>query len=455
MGQIPPSSADSTGQSRQTANAGGADGSGFDASSGDARDENIWERATNHAVREPEHPSLAVLHADHGRFAFEGERMKRKAGALMMLAALGGGCMSTEKAGPAMHQHGATARARTAPGVQAAWGESVAMKNKAQPAAKSGIIQAKATSMDNSSGIVQVAGRKSLQGGGMGAPPPGSVAALGSLPGLPVGGPGAQAGMGGPGAQNGSRTSCRFTGPAGMKVAWFNPGAPSANNGFSQAQLEVPGRYNFVQGGVYRLKLTDVPNRPALELYPTLDVRPSNYRTCEFLAHSSVPISFTEEDFEQVAAGNLVIKVVYLPDPQFQDLAVAGPDEIVSTRLEPGVDPILEAERRGSVLLVIRMGNIDLESPNTPAVNAPQIGVPPMPGMGGMPLMAPPGGVMPGQMPPNQLPPGIAPGAPNGVGVPARPAMNAPPVTPIPQTKKNDGGKGVVQVGGILGRMSK
>ena len=89
-----------------------------------------------------------------------------------------------------------------------------------------------------------------------------------------------------------------------MKVAWFNPGAPGANNGFSQAQLEVPGRYNFVQGGVYRLKLTDIPNRPALELYPTLDVRPSNYRTCEFLAHSSVPISFTEEDFEQVAAGN-------------------------------------------------------------------------------------------------------------------------------------------------------
>lgn len=357
----------------------------------------------------------------------------------MMLAALGGGCMSTEKAnGPAMHQHGATARARTAPGVQGAWGEPVAM-TAAQPTIK----QAKATASDNKSGIVQVGGRAGLQGGGMGAPPPGTVAALGSLPGLPVGGPG---------SQNGSRTSCRFTGPAGMKVAWFNPGAPGANNGFSQAQLEVPGRYNFVQGGVYRLKLTDIPNRPALELYPTIDVRPGNYRTCEFLAHSAVPISFTEEDFEQVTAGNLVIKVVYLPDPQFQDLAVAGPDEIVSTRLEPGVDPILEAERRGSVLLVIRLGNIDLESPNTPAVNAPQMGVPPMGGMGGMPLMAPPGGVMPGQMPPNQLPAGIAPGTPTSV--PAKP-MAAPPVTPIPQTKKKTDGNGVVQVGGILGRMSK
>ena len=98
---------------------------------------------------------------------------------------------------------------------------------------------------------------------------------------------------------------------------------------------------------------------------------PANARTATFLAHSTVPVSFTEEDFEQVAAGNLVVKVIYLPDPQFQDLAVAGPDEVVSTRLEPGVDPIQEATRRGSVLAVIRMGNIDLESPNTPSLHAP------------------------------------------------------------------------------------
>ena len=47
-----------------------------------------------------------------------------------------------------------------------------------------------------------------------------------------------------------------------------------------------------------------------------------------------------------MVAGNYVVKVVYLPYPQFQDLATAGPDEVVSTRLEPGVDPIAEAVRR-------------------------------------------------------------------------------------------------------------
>src|SRR5205814_7354002 len=101
-------------------------------------------------------------------------------------------------------------------------------------------------------------------------------------------------------------------------------------------QIEAPGRYNFVQAAIYRLKLSDIPGRPGLELYPTLEVVPSNACTDAFLAHSAVPVAFTDEDFEQVAAGNYLVKVIYLPNPKFQDLATAGPDEVVSTRLEPG-----------------------------------------------------------------------------------------------------------------------
>ena len=113
-----------------------------------------------------------------------------------------------------------------------------------------------------------------------------------------------------------------------------------------------------------------------------------------------MPISFTEEDFEQVAAGNFVVKVIYLPDPQFQDLASTGPDEVVSSRLEPGVDPIAEAHRRGSILLVVRLGNIDLEAPNTPAMDAPspyqqKVMLPPAMMMGN------------GMMPPGMMPPGM------------------------------------------------
>ena len=72
-----------------------------------------------------------------------------------------------------------------------------------------------------------------------------------------------------------------------------------------------------------------------------------------------MPVTFTDEDFDQVAAGNYIVKVVYLPDPQYQDLATLGTDEVVSSRLEPGKNPVAEAQRRGSLLLIVRMGNIN------------------------------------------------------------------------------------------------
>jgi hypothetical protein len=249
------------------------------------------------------------------------------------------------------------------------------------------------------------------------------------------------------------RTAVRFVGPPGMKISWYAPSS-DGKTAFSPQYLEAPARYNFLQASIYRLKLSDIPNRPGLELYPTLEVVPAKAKTCAFLAHSAVPVNFTEEDFEQVAAGNFVVKVIYLPDPQFQDLAATGPDEVVSSRLEPGVDPIAEAMRRGCILLVVRLGNIDLEAPNTPAMDAPdpfcKVPVPP-PAMAGRPgalpggmgpmvpygvrppvVATPPGPAPTPSGPPSMLP--AVPGAPPTVGSPPPPpAGYTPPLGRGPQ----------------------
>ena len=90
---------------------------------------------------------------------------------------------------------------------------------------------------------------------------------------------------------------------------------------------------------------------------------PVTPRTDAYLAHSPIPVQFTDEDLDQVLAGNFVTKVIYLPDPEFQELALAGVETLVSTRLDPGVDPIAEADRRGSILAILRIGNLDLQMP--------------------------------------------------------------------------------------------
>ena len=125
----------------------------------------------------------------------------------------------------------------------------------------------------------------------------------------------------------------------------------------------MPGRQNFTQGAIYRLKLTNLPDREGVELYPTLEVAPVTPRTDAFLAHAPIPVQFTDEDLDQVLSGNYVTKVIYLPDPEFQELALSGVETLVSTRLDPGVDPIAEADRRGAIMAIVRIGNLDLQLP--------------------------------------------------------------------------------------------
>lgn len=214
-------------------------------------------------------------------------------------------------------------------------------------------------------------------GPGVGGPGPGVIqpasAMLPAGPGAMGGGPGMgaacspcgpAAGPFGPGAlvgaAGGATSQLAFLGVEGGEVAWDTGGYGQ----FDSTPLVMPGRQNFPQGAIYRLKLTNIPDRPGVELYPTLEVAPVTPRTDAYLAHTPIPVQFTDEDLDQVLSGNFVTKVIYLPDPEFQDLALAGVETLVSTRLDPGVDPIAEADRRGSILAILRIGNLDLQLPN-------------------------------------------------------------------------------------------
>src|SRR5690242_7668619 len=111
------------------------------------------------------------------------------------------------------------------------------------------------------------------------------------------------------------RTQVRFTGPAGIEVRWYTR-KPDGREGYSEPPLEAPGRYAFRQGAVYRLKLSGIPGRPGLELYPTLEVCPAGPGASDYLAHSAVSLELTDEDFQQVEDGAYLVKAIYLPGPQ-------------------------------------------------------------------------------------------------------------------------------------------
>ena len=225
-------------------------------------------------------------------------------------------------------------------------------------------------------------------------------------PGPGVGGPGPGVMMMGPGAGgqalgqagrgHAPTTQVAFVGPEGMAIHWD----VDRRGAFDSDPLICPGRHNFPQGAIYRLKLTNVPGRAGEELYPTLEIGPSTPRTDAYLAHTPVPVQFTEEDFDQVQSGNFVTKVIYLPDPEFQELALAGVETLVSTRLDPGVDPIVEADRRGAILAIVRLGGKDLELPGGEGFGGEHV-VPVAYQQGGMALGVPSAAMAPVAGPPH------------------------------------------------------
>ncbi|CAN0337279.1 unnamed protein product, partial [Ectocarpus sp. 4 AP-2014] len=250
----------------------------------------------------------------------------------------------------------------------------------------------------------------------------------------------------------------QFVGEQGLTIAWDVSGSGT----FDSSPLFVPGRQDFPQAAIYRLKLSNIPGRAGLTLYPTLEVAPVTPRTDAFLAHAAVPVQFTEEDFDQVVSGNFVTKVIYLPDPEFQELALSGVETLVSTRLDPGVDPVSEADRRGSILAVLRIGSKDLESagasnysegiipaaygegcktcnPSSPASSGPSFSSAPIhsaPMMGGgapmgggmMPQGMPTAGMAPPMMPPHMMAGGPQYGMPH-TGTPI--GLPGPPHIPL------------------------
>ena len=226
------------------------------------------------------------------------------------------------------------------------------------------------------------------------------------------------------------RSQIFFVDPPGMHIGWQAGGGPNGDRIYLPAQLTVPARYNFNQGYIYRLKLSEIPGRPGLNLYPTIEVAPSTPATDAFLTHNPIPAQFTEEDFDQVTAGNFVTKVIYLPDPKYQELAIAGVETLVSTRLEPGVDPILEADRRGTILMIVRLGAIDLEMPSAAPgtyVGAPAGGVM-APGSVISPTIVP--GSIPNTYDPGTMVPGTV-GEPFGAAPVTEPLDTAPVAEPV------------------------
>jgi hypothetical protein len=150
-----------------------------------------------------------------------------------------------------------------------------------------------------------------------------------------------------------SLVQVRIAAPVGMKA-----GLLPAKKGDDVSEIEAPGRFNLAWGNVYRLKLSDIPQHPGVSYFPTVEIPKPDGTTRPFVNSSAIAVELTDQDFDHVDKGDLITKVVYI---------TRGRAVSVASYEFPDGDVIQEARRRGAILVVVRMGNIDLQGHVLPA----------------------------------------------------------------------------------------
>ena len=118
--------------------------------------------------------------------------------------------------------------------------------------------------------------------------------------------------------------------------------------------LQLPaGRHVSPEAGEHpgpagRGTLSDVGSWPAMP------------RTEAFLAHNAIPVQFTEEDFDQVLTGQLRDQGDLPARSGVPGTGLGRRRDAGQHAARAGRDPIVEADRRGAILAIVRLGNKDL-----------------------------------------------------------------------------------------------
>jgi hypothetical protein len=137
----------------------------------------------------------------------------------------------------------------------------------------------------------------------------------------------------------------------------------------NHARLEVGGSGGFAEthsarvtvglmiGPVYRFKVTNIPNHPGKELYPSIEILGRLHAPPGLEDKFPIQINILQDDLERAIEGSMVTKVIYLEDPD-----TAFPHRHVEDH-QPyfdvlrNEDPLRAAERLGRPMAILRMGS--------------------------------------------------------------------------------------------------
>ena len=153
----------------------------------------------------------------------------------------------------------------------------------------------------------------------------------------------------------------KFVGPAGSRFSLPQGQAMGESSENLMAGLLI--------GGVYRFRITRIPEAEGAELYPTVELIDRMYPPPGLATSFPIPITVDQVDMEAALRGKMVTRVIYLEDPQTAIPLQQKPQEAVAMDIAEHQDPLRVADRLGRPVAILRIGSL---TPPTEPTLVPQ-----------------------------------------------------------------------------------
>lgn len=151
-----------------------------------------------------------------------------------------------------------------------------------------------------------------------------------------------------------------YTQPAEIRVPANVEVGLAMNGHFATPQPGNP-LVGLQVGHVYRMRVTNLFDRPGVEVYPTVEIIDRLYPPPGAALKFPVPIDITAEDLELAARGMYVTRVIYVEDPS-QALPVTEVNgQTTWYDARENEDPLEVADTAGRPIAILRLGARDLK----------------------------------------------------------------------------------------------
>jgi uncharacterized repeat protein (TIGR01451 family) len=157
----------------------------------------------------------------------------------------------------------------------------------------------------------------------------------------------------------------RLDGPPGMQATFYQ-GLPTGHTHATPCAVGLRPGYR------YRIRLSGLPGRPQVNLFPTLEVcgclqMPHGVRIADYPA----PVTFTDEELDKALSGSMITKVILLENPCRAAPVATLPREPLEYIAPGNRDPWLVAQQYGRPVLIVRLGQREVSREELAAESVP------------------------------------------------------------------------------------